>query len=77
MNFKSNSIKCILSIILRLIIGFLFSMVLSNLFPNLFLIKSGNEFEVFYNSNPLSIWIVNVLAIIIFYLIWSLIQKKK
>ena len=77
MNFKPNLLKSILSIVLGLIIGFLLNIMLSNTFPNLFLVKSGNGFETFYSSNLTILWIINILTIIIFYLIWSLIQKKK
>ena len=77
MNFKPNPLKIILSILGGLIIGFLLNIALSNLFPNLFLIKSGNDFETFYYSNQIVFWIVNILTMAIFYIIWSLIQKKK
>ena len=75
MNFKPNLLKVILSIVLGLTMGFLFNMVLSNLFP---MFKPGNEpTYLIYNTTPLYFWIVNVLTIIIFYIVWSLIQKKK
>jgi hypothetical protein len=76
MNFKPTISKAIFSILLGLILGFFLNTPLTNAFPKIFTICAKNNFEALCYPNQLLFWIVEILAVLIIYTLWSLIQNK-
>jgi hypothetical protein len=76
MKFKPTTLKVIFSIILGFVLGLLLNnLVFSKLFSSVAVNMTTTE-EVYFYS-PIIFWIVEIIFIIVTYIIWSLIQKKK
>jgi len=80
MNFKPTTWKIILSIVLGIILGYVFFGLMFNVIPsepNQVASELGSSTVVSAFPSFGALWMFYILSAVVIYVIWSLIQKKQ
>ncbi len=72
MDFKPTVLKIIISLILGILLGYLVFGLILNVYPNSI---DRNVIKIYPNFS--SLWIFYIITMIIVYIVYSLIQKRK